>query len=213
MRWPIRRCREPGHAAYGSAGLGRWESGGVTSATPRSATDRGRVGGRRHATKAYCPEGPQHPEERSVMVGPAAGPARAGRLEVSEGWRELGARGGRVTGARRGQCCRLASEVSSGRTAMTIFPVACVAALFLLTHWSLAFSVVPPEQAGSGHTSWSWPLDEAKLPRRVVKSKKKEISLYHHTCLDVFFLVLFTFDALVEPVYSPWWVGGIECAR
>ena len=121
MRWPIRRCRELGHATHGSAGLGRWESGGATSATPRSATDRGQVGGRRRATRAYCPEGPQHLEGRNVVVGPAAGPARTGRLEVLEVRRELGVCGRRVTGARRGQCCCLASEVSSGRTAMTKF--------------------------------------------------------------------------------------------
>ena len=39
----------------------------------------------------------------------------------------------------------------------------------LLTHGSLFFPFVPPEQSGSGHTSWSRPLDEAKLPRRMVQ--------------------------------------------
>ena len=31
------------------------------------------------------------------------------------------------------------------------------------------FPCVPPEQSDSGRASWSWPLDEAKLPRRKVQ--------------------------------------------
>ena len=43
------------------------------------------------------------------------------------------------------------------------------------------------------------------------KTKKKSHSFITHvlTC----FLVLFTFDAPVEPVHSIRWVGGSECAR
>ena len=52
---------------------------------------------------------------------------------------------------------------------MTKFSGGLRCGLVLLTHWSLAFPFVPPEQAGSGHTSWSRPLDEAKLPRRMVQ--------------------------------------------
>ena len=104
------------------------------------------------------------------MVGPAAGPARAGRLEVSEGWREFGARGGRVTGGGGALAfCPMASEVSSGRTAKTNFLVACVAAVACLRTGLVLSLHVPPELFGSGLTSWSRPLDEAKLPRRMVQ--------------------------------------------
>ena len=61
---------------------------------------------------------------------------------------------------------------------MTNFPVACVVAEVCSRTGLYLFPFVPPEQSGSGHTSWSRPLDEAKLPRCMVQVKKeKESSL------------------------------------
>ena len=81
----------------------------------------------------------------------------------------------------------------------------------LLTHWSpfpLGASgaagleaFVLAAASGRGETS----------PSLGTRIKKKSHSFITRvlTC----FLVLFTFDAPVEPVYSIRWVGGSECAR
>ena len=56
-------------------------------------------------------------------------------------------------------------------------------------------------------------LTRRNFPDVWYKSKKKRNpTLSSHMSCRVF-LVLFTFDAVVEPVYSLWWVGGFVCAR
>ena len=55
------------------------------------------------------------------------------------------------------------------RTAKTNFLVACVAAVACLRTGLVLSLHVPPELFGSGLMSWSRPLDEAKLPRRMVQ--------------------------------------------
>ena len=49
------------------------------------------------------------------------------------------------------------------------FLVACVAAADCLRTGLALSLLVPPEQYGSGLLSWPLPLDEAKLPRRMVQ--------------------------------------------
>ena len=62
--------------------------------------------------------------------------------------------------------CTVVSIVEDGQDD---FLVACVAAEACLRTGLVLFPHVPPEQSGSGLTSWSLPLDEAKLPRRMVQ--------------------------------------------
>ena len=85
--------------------------------------------------------------------------------------------------------------------------------LVLLTHWSPAFPLCPLSRLARGTRPGRGLWTRRNFPDVWYKSKKKEIPLFHRACLDVFFLVLFTFDAFVESVFSLWWVGGIECAR
>ena len=90
------------------------------------------------------------------------------------------------------------------RTAKTNFLVACVAAVACSrTGRVLPFTCLRSCSARGSRLGRGL-LTRRNFPDVWYKSKKKEKSSHfdHRTCRDVLSPVLFTFDALVEPVYS-----------